>query len=463
MTTTFDGWEARLYGDAMSGPGESLAHFRTKGSKNGVRRYQLKDGTWTPLGLKERKAREGWGEKRARRAEKRYDRKISRLSKKMRRADAKDPDSERSVKLGKKISMKVLERNRATGAISNKEYKEIRRDAKEQDRVDKIAYKAAVIRGKAAAKQAKKDARAEAIAKSREKKRQGDLSKLTDEELRKKIDRVKMEQEYKELTKSPLLKTGEKIFNTVMDYKARKTESEAAKAKANLDNNRIKSEIIKAKEATKQKKAEAEVAKQERKKMKIDAEAGLADKREKELIGAKLAYKNSTIRGGLQKAIAAKLSAGVSEKAMAERKAKGEVEANRIKSEGHHTLLKAEADRAKADAKAAEKARREGVKAYEKEQTRLRNERLKTQEEYRQRAINMQKQAEESRKRMESLERQRQQQREAEMKRREAEAKRREEEEKRRRRKAEKKLQKAYGREIDKYDRTFHNVLNWND
>ena len=46
-TTRFDDWE-----------GEYLAHFRTKGSKNGVRRYQQEDGTWTPLGLRERKARE---------------------------------------------------------------------------------------------------------------------------------------------------------------------------------------------------------------------------------------------------------------------------------------------------------------------------------------------------------------------------------------------------------------------
>lgn len=62
---TFDGWEAQLYGP------NTLAHFRTRGSKNGVRRFQNEDGTWTPLGLRERKEREGWGsERKARRAEK---------------------------------------------------------------------------------------------------------------------------------------------------------------------------------------------------------------------------------------------------------------------------------------------------------------------------------------------------------------------------------------------------------
>ena len=61
---TFDGWEDQLYGP------NTLAHFRTKGSKNGVRRFQNEDGTWTPLGLKERKEREGWGDKEERRAAK---------------------------------------------------------------------------------------------------------------------------------------------------------------------------------------------------------------------------------------------------------------------------------------------------------------------------------------------------------------------------------------------------------
>ena len=33
-----------------------IAHSRTEGSKNGVRRYQYEDGTWTPEGLERRRA-----------------------------------------------------------------------------------------------------------------------------------------------------------------------------------------------------------------------------------------------------------------------------------------------------------------------------------------------------------------------------------------------------------------------
>ena len=33
-----------------------IAHSRTPGSKNGVRRYQYEDGTWTPEGLERRRA-----------------------------------------------------------------------------------------------------------------------------------------------------------------------------------------------------------------------------------------------------------------------------------------------------------------------------------------------------------------------------------------------------------------------
>ena len=65
--TTFDGWDARYCGDSMALPPgmiseDYLMHFRTRGSKNGIRRYQQEDGSWTPLGLRLRKEREGWGE-----------------------------------------------------------------------------------------------------------------------------------------------------------------------------------------------------------------------------------------------------------------------------------------------------------------------------------------------------------------------------------------------------------------
>lgn len=240
---TFDGWETRLYGDAMALPnGDELMHFRTKGSKNGVRRYQTESGEWTPLGLKERKAREGWGQSR--------------------------------------------------------------KERKAEKAVARSARKAAKLEKKAA----KANARKEWVSSMKEKRRKSDLSKLTDEELRQKLARIKMEQEYKELTRSPLLKSGEKIVTSVLEARARRFDREEARAKRILEDNRIKSEIIKARESTKQKRAEAEQAKSEAKKArsetetkKWDVKGGLATQRKKELVGAKLAYRNTTIRGGIGK------------------------------------------------------------------------------------------------------------------------------------------------------------------
>ena len=77
MTYTFDGWDT---------PQNSLMHFRTKGSKNGVRRFQNEDGSWTPLGLRERKEREGWGETRK---ERRAQRQLARAERHQARREAR--------------------------------------------------------------------------------------------------------------------------------------------------------------------------------------------------------------------------------------------------------------------------------------------------------------------------------------------------------------------------------------
>lgn len=244
--TTFDGWETQLYGDVIALPGQlsddELMHFRTKGSKNGIRRYQTESGEWTPLGLKERKAREGWGQSRAER----------KAEKKVARAERKAAKSER--------------------------------------------------------KAAKASARAERIAASKERRRKNDLSQLTDDEMRKRLERVKMEQEYKELTKSPVLKAGERIFNTILDYKARQTEAKADLAKATLDNNRVKAEIIKAKEARKKAEFDSESARynarqarMEARKKKWDTKGGLATEREAQLTNAKTNYRGTTIWGAIGK------------------------------------------------------------------------------------------------------------------------------------------------------------------
>lgn len=135
---------------------DTLMHFRTKGSKNGVRRYQTEDGTWTPLGLRERRAREGFGEGRAARKEARAKRR-----------------EERS-----------------------------------------------------AARAAERSRRAEELRKFNEKRRASNPKTMTDEELRAGIERKKLEKEYRELNRNPLLTTAGNLAQNYM-----KNRAEAAKAK----------------------------------------------------------------------------------------------------------------------------------------------------------------------------------------------------------------------------------------
>lgn len=139
-TIAFDGWETQFYGGYLPdgyGGQDYLMHFRTRGSKNGIRRYQNPDGTWTPLGLKERAEREGWGERRAAR-------------------------------------------------------REAKRAAKAERRAAKAAARSENL---ARAKQYK--------AEQAEARRKRNPKNLTDDELRKGIERLKMEQEYRELKRSP--------------------------------------------------------------------------------------------------------------------------------------------------------------------------------------------------------------------------------------------------------------------
>ena len=301
--SSFDGWETRLCGDAMALPawqlsGNELMHFRTKGSKNGVRRYQNEDGSWTPLGLRERREREGWGETRKER--------------------------------------------KAAKAVAKAE--------KKAARAEKRA--------------AKLNAKSEAKAALKTKLKKKDLSGLSDEELKKKIERVKMEQEYKELTRSPVLKAGEKIINTYLEMQANKANREEAKAKRELDSNRIKADVIKAKEATKKAQAEAQSAKMAMKKVKQDRKAGLATERETKLIQAKIGYKATTIRGGIAKRINQKLSAGVGEKVKARRTAEGKVEADKILRIGQEQEAKRQANLLAAEQKRQEREAKKARKKY---------------------------------------------------------------------------------------------------
>lgn len=146
--TAFDGWETQFYGYCLDNGRSTLAHYRTKGSKNGIRRYQTESGTWTALGLRERRIREGWGERRAASRERRAERRAVRAE------------------------------NRA---------------------------------------------KARAYLDSRKK---PNVKKMTDDELRKAIDRRKMEIEYSNLTKSPVLAMGQKLIEGYFKAKDEKMKRE---------------------------------------------------------------------------------------------------------------------------------------------------------------------------------------------------------------------------------------------
>lgn len=222
---TFDGWDAPYYGYSLPNGQDTLAHFRTRGSKNGVRRYQNPDGTWTPLGLKERKAREGWGdgERKARRAEKRV--------------------------------------------------------------------------AKTERRQANRAARAQRMADFREKRRQNSVKGLTDAELQKKIGRLKMEQEYRELAKNPVLKAGEKLISSYINYRNNKERREIDRNKQIIEMERIKTDKTKA--VSEAKKARSELKKARTKSAKKQAAANLLNYKNQ----AKRYVADNTIRGGLRKRI----------------------------------------------------------------------------------------------------------------------------------------------------------------
>lgn len=219
---TFDGWDT---------PQDSLMHFRTKGSKNGVRRFQNRDGTWTPLGLRERKAREGWGDEGESRGERRAQRRLARA-----------------------------ERH-----------------------------------------QARRQARAEARKAFAEYRRKNSLKGLTDAELQQKINRLKMEQEYKELSKSPLLKTGEKLVTSILEYKGNKEQRAIEANKQKIELERIRAMRVQATEATKKAKFDANAAKSEAVKKRADVKGGLAIERKAQLMNAKTNYRGTTIWGAIGK------------------------------------------------------------------------------------------------------------------------------------------------------------------
>lgn len=278
--TTFDGWEGEVHP-----PEDYLMHFRTKGSKNGVRRYQTPSGEWTELGLRERRKREGFGESKAeRKAEKRV--------------------------------------RKAERRLARKE-----------------------------ARSARKADRAEA-------KRKRTLKGLTDQEMKSKLERAKMEAEYKELKRrGSLIETGSNLITKYLEYKDKKAQREIDTNRQKVDMARAKADIVRAKESTKR-------AREERKTMKANVKGGLKKERKANLVNAKKEYKNYTIRGGMAKRINMWLTSGYGKQREAVRKAHGDVKARRYNENAGRADKAAAAKRAKTEQKKADKKARKETRKH---------------------------------------------------------------------------------------------------
>lgn len=309
--TTFDAWEAMI-----RPPEDYLMHFRTKGSKNGVRRYQNPDGSWTEAGLAERRKREGWGDG--------GDRKLRKAEKKVEK----------------------LERRQE----------------------------------KAAARKERRQAAAE-------KKRQKSLKGLTDAEMKQKLERARMEAEYRDLQKrGTLVETGANLVKGYLNYREKKEQRTLEENRQKVDMMRAKADIVRAKEGTKR-------AHEEYKTKKEDVKGGLKLERKSNLTRAKLDFRNTTIRGGIGKRINQWLTAGKSESYKAWRKAKSDV---KIQDYLENTKNKRVSEKQKAADKQATReynratrrqawneGKAEGAYKYEQRRAaRQERQRQKTQDEY---------------------------------------------------------------------------------
>lgn len=259
-------------------------------------------------------------------------------------------------------------------------------------------------------KQARKVARNEAAAARAERKRRRSMKGLTDDELKARIARLKLENEYKDLKRSPLLETGAKLVGKYLEYKGNKDQREIERNKQKIELERIRTDAAKSRDRIKVSANEAKKAKEEANKTKYDVEGGLKIARKADLKRAKMDYKNTTIRGGISKRINMLLTSGKAKEYEAIRKAKGESRANEIKSDAARDLNNKKWDQQRSDVKRQrsiiekdlaperkrerklQKEREEARKQYEAESERIRQQqrreaqqqREREQEEYRQ-------------------------------------------------------------------------------
>ena len=181
-------------------------------------------------------------------------------------------------------------------------------------------------------REARKAARAEARAEYAEKRRQKNVKNLTDQEIRSKIERMKLEEEYRELAKSPALKLGEKLITEYVKNHNEKMERAYNEKQLRLEREH---EMKKLKEQTEQAKlkstadtarAKADQAKAETDK--LDIEKGtrmksLKNQAQSNKLQAKRWRSDYTILGGMRK-LGNKILSGRGEQLETEYKAVGE-------------------------------------------------------------------------------------------------------------------------------------------
>ena len=237
--TTFDSWEA-----AVQPPEDYLMHFRTKGSKNGVRRYQKPDGTWTPLGLKERAEREGWGDSRKER----------RLQKKIARAENKQ--ARKAYREQKRFERAEIKRKKSLSGLTDEEM----------------------------------------AAKLKRAKMEAEYKELT------KKNHAVLETGAKVVTKILDYKQNKEM--RVIDLNKQKLELIRLKTeqmKAKEQTKQAKEASIKAKYDERSNRSNAKIAEEGRKQMEADVKGGLAVKRQADLKRAKKEYRETTIGGAIGK------------------------------------------------------------------------------------------------------------------------------------------------------------------
>ena len=243
---TFDAWEA-----AIRPPEDYLMHFRTPGSKNGVRKYQNPDGTWTELGLQERAKREGW-------------------------------DHEKEVRKAQKQAAKLERKQAKQEARAQKQF-----ERSEQKRKSKLS-------GLTDKEMADKLKRAKMEAEYRE------LTKKDHAVLEAGSKLVNKILDYKQNKDMRVLELNKQKIE-IMKIKAEQKLAEEQTKRTMEQTKQTEQAAIKAQHESAGKAAEARAAEAEARRMEADVKGGLAIKRKADLKRAKKEYRETTVGGAIGK------------------------------------------------------------------------------------------------------------------------------------------------------------------